>query len=513
MERIEAPSRPTFASPALRALADSVPEIDHYELDGIPLFHLPSGGATMLSLSFAVGSADEPIPQRGITHLAEHLLLTGIDRALDHSNGSTGPFQVNFTMRGSPKEAAAFLKNVCDQIGHPRIGRMHEEANVLRAEANIRPAGSPPQFRSQQLRLGYQGLGVTFLPEFFLRHLDEKALREWISMHLVSANAVIWISGPLPDDLLVTLEPGEHAQRPPFEEVPELRTPTLLGEDIGGVGASFLVERSTAVQVALRALDSRLKKALRVDRGLGYIVATDYLPLSADRALASAFASCLPTSVAEVQRGVLEAIDDVASRGPSELEIGEQYERAVRDLTDPMANPLRLEHWAQDWLMGFQPDTAATVLDRMWRLSPEEVAESFRAARDSMLLVLPPSAVRPQRQWHAFPGPSPVAMGPGNQFELSTKAKKGGAFKGVKPPRLFVGKDGVALEAQGGPRYLTIRWDDAVAVIRDGPLRTVLARDGTTFYLQPEVWREGDYAAALVDRWAPRPLVIPDAPR
>src|SRR3972149_3405817 len=104
MERIEAPTKPRFASPAVRALAENVPEIDHYELDGIPLFHLPGAGATILTLRFAVGAA-------------------------------------------------------------------------------LRSPGMPPQFRLYWLRTGYQGLGTTHLPEFFLHTLDEQVLRDWIGQH------------------------------------------------------------------------------------------------------------------------------------------------------------------------------------------------------------------------------------------------------------------------------------------------------------------------------------------
>jgi hypothetical protein len=124
MERIEAPQKPRFASPAVRALAESVLEIDHYELDGIPLFHLPGAGATILTLSFGIGSAHEPVPRRGMTHLAEHLLLTSIDRALDHSNGVTEPFRVTFTTRGSPSEASRFLRDVCESIANPLAGEV-----------------------------------------------------------------------------------------------------------------------------------------------------------------------------------------------------------------------------------------------------------------------------------------------------------------------------------------------------------------------------------------------------
>ena len=81
----------------------AVLEVEHYELDDIPLFHLPMAGATILTLAFRVGRADEPVPLGGMTHLFEHLVMNTVSDALDHTNGMTGPFQVSFTLRGTPR--------------------------------------------------------------------------------------------------------------------------------------------------------------------------------------------------------------------------------------------------------------------------------------------------------------------------------------------------------------------------------------------------------------------------
>src|SRR5262245_61649444 len=98
--------------PGVEADPAAIPPIDHYELDGIPLYHLPMAGATVLTLAFGTGRADEPIVDGGMTHLAEHLLLTNIVDVFDHSNGTTEPFRVTFVTRGTPREASAFLRDV-----------------------------------------------------------------------------------------------------------------------------------------------------------------------------------------------------------------------------------------------------------------------------------------------------------------------------------------------------------------------------------------------------------------
>jgi hypothetical protein len=505
VEPIERPKIGRLASPALRDMAESIPEIDHYELDGIPLFHMPAAGATILTLAFGVGRAHEPLVRGGMTHLAEHLILTAIDRALDHSNGSTEPFRVTFTVRGSPADATRFLRDVCDQIAQPRLSRMHEEANVLRSEAALKPSAMSVEGRLHYFRLGYQGLGAVELPELFLRSLDQKVLGDWIAQHFVAGNAALWVLGQLPDDLYISLEPGPRTPPPALDPIPGFAGPTMVLADAGAVGASFDVRRSLAVQVALRTLEQHLKKALRVDRGLGYAVSADYRPVGVERAVAHVYASCLPDKVPEVQRAVLDTIDDVAARGASEDEIADYFEVFLRDATDPMAAPLRLDRQVQDMLMGVEPQPLATLIDKMWRIQPREVAEAFSAARETMLLMLPRNAVPPNRAWKPYPGPLLESLGHGQVFDFVPA--KGIKFQKREIPKLFVGAQGLILDTAAG-RIATIRWSDCVAVIRDQYDRSILARDGTSVGVSPEDWKSGYNAIALVDRYAPAEVVV-----
>jgi len=87
---------PTTPAPPL-----VLPEIDHYELDGVPLFHLPGTGSTTLALEFRVGMADEPVQLRGISHLAEHLLMSAVAARYEVSNGTTGPLVVSSSRRST----------------------------------------------------------------------------------------------------------------------------------------------------------------------------------------------------------------------------------------------------------------------------------------------------------------------------------------------------------------------------------------------------------------------------
>jgi Peptidase M16 inactive domain len=488
----------------------AVPEIELYELDGIPLAHMPMPGSTILTLALGVGRSHEPVLRGGMTHLAEHLVMMGVadrlDRSLDHSNGTTEPFRVTFTMRGTPDEVSRFLAEVCGSIERLPMQRMHEEINVLRTEAAARGA-TGLSYRALWYRTGYQWVGTSNLPELFLQVPDEAVLRTWIAEHFVAGNAAIWIAGELPDDLLVSLPPGPRTPPPDVAWVDGLATPTIVTDQVPGIAASFFVERSTAAASALRSLDAQLRQALRVDRGLGYDIGGDYMPVNADHALATVWATCLPQAVHDVEQRILETIDDLAARGPTDDELHHQYERMVRGADEPMAVPARLDSHVRDVLLGRQPEPLAPLLDEQWRLQSQGVASAFRQARDSMLLLIPEEGFLPQRHFEPYPGPVVGPMGRGRTFELAN-AKGGGFLRKSKAPTLTVADAGVAVDDPAGWRLVGIPWSETVAVLKGDTIRTLICRDGSSFTIDPVEWRDGRSAINLVDQFAPPGLVV-----
>jgi predicted Zn-dependent peptidase len=494
----------------LENLESTVTEVEHYELDDIPLFHLPMAGSTILTLAFGVGRAHEPVTRGGMTHLFEHLVMTSVSDALDHSNGTTEPFRVTFSLRGTPADASRFLRDLCQAIEKPAFLRMHEEANVLRTEATARQ-GMGMSLKLFWARTGYQGIGTVHLPELFLRTLDEQVLRTWIAEHFVAGNAAIWIAGELPADLYVSLAPGPR--RPPVETtwIPGFDTPTFVVDDVPGVGASFFVERSSATATAFRTLDRHLRRALRVDRGLGYDVGSDYLPVDADHALVSVWATCLPKAVPDVERLLFETIDDVAARGASDEELAQQYERFVREMVDPMAIPARLDAQVRDVLLGGESTPMRKLIAEHWDLRPDDVASAFRRARDSMLVLIPPTGTLPQRPFKRYPGQTIGPMGRGRTFEFAT-TKRRAPWAKSSSARLTVGDAGIGVDAADGERLVGIRWEDCVAVVQDPDTRNVLARDGTVLPIVANDWRDGRDAVRLVDRLAPGAVMVPPGP-
>ena len=487
----------------------AIPEIEPYELDDIPLYHIPAPGSTILTVTFRVGRADEPVIHGGMTHLAEHLFLTAISDSLDHSNGATGPYHVSFIVRGTPHDASKFLRDLCKTIENPRYGRIHQEANVLRTEEAGRGGGGL-SIRMVALRTGYQGLGTLTLPEFFMRAPDDAVRRAWIAEHFVAGNAAIAIAGELPDDLFVLLEPGPRKPAPPFAVTPGFDAPTVVLSSGPGVGVSFLVERNVATLAALHTFERHLRKALRVDRGLGYEVGSDYLPIGPDRAFANFWATCLPASVRDVERVLLERLDDLCARGPTEEELAQQYDDFLRNMADPVSIPGRLQAHVHDVLLGAEPASPTELASQRRDLQSDRVAGALKKVRESMLLLVPPPGTRPQRPLKPYPGPSLAPTGHGQSFAF-VKSKRVAPWKEDHGIKLTIGDAGIAVERANGPRFVGVGWSECVGVVKERGVRNVLGRDGTLLSVHESDWKDGPYAINLVDRRAPSGLIVPEA--
>jgi hypothetical protein len=487
----------------------AIPEIDHYELDDVPLFHIPMAGATILTLAFGVGRADEPVTHGGMTHLAEHLILGSITDVFDHANGTTEPFRVTFVTRGSPRDVSKFLRDVCKAIEMPRLSKMHQEAKVLRTEAAGR-GGMGLSTRMHWLRTGYQGIGAYGLPEYFLDMIDETRLRSWIATHFVAGNAAIWIAGEIPDDLEVLLPPGPKQATRDVRLIDGLETPTIVVEEAPGVGVAFDARRSAPVGAAFRSLTRQLTKRLRVDRGLGYEIGGDYWPVGPDRAFVNAWATCLPEATRDVQQIVLESIDDVASRGPAPDELSKQYQSFLQDMADPRSIPGRLDAHVRDVLLGDDPapKSMASLIDEQWRLESEHVASAFKEVRESMLMLLPRSGVDPQRPFMRYPGPPSGSVAAERTFEFISKEKKRRFRHASSALTLSVGKLGVSVELRNRARISAVLWEDCVGVVVVRGIRTLLGRDGTALQVYESDWRDGWLVLRLVDKFAPKALII-----
>ena len=109
-----------------------VANVERAEIAGMPVFLAEAAGQARAGLMFGVGSADQPLWVRGITHLCEHLVLSDMPRG-DHSfNGGVGWNSTSFVASGARADVAGFLNDLFPRLGTIPVARLEKERDLPR---------------------------------------------------------------------------------------------------------------------------------------------------------------------------------------------------------------------------------------------------------------------------------------------------------------------------------------------------------------------------------------------
>jgi zinc protease len=184
------------------------------ELDGLPLIIAPDDGPAEVGLLVRVGWADEPLSRAGLSHLVEHLALSGIDRPEHPWNGAVDATHTLFHAEGTPEQCAGFLQEVAAGLSALPLDRLEVEGRVLRSEA-AHHRRSSVSGRLLELRCGPAGYGACEQEQFGLRALDAEEMLHWAAHRFTRRSAVVfWTGPPPPDDLSCPLPDGPAAPPP-----------------------------------------------------------------------------------------------------------------------------------------------------------------------------------------------------------------------------------------------------------------------------------------------------------
>ena len=94
------------------------------ECGGVPLYWIEAPAPYRVRLQFRVGRADEPLPAAGVTHLCEHLALSGFRRNSHPFNGHVEPNRTVFSCQGTAEESRRFLEETCRRLGTLPVDRL-----------------------------------------------------------------------------------------------------------------------------------------------------------------------------------------------------------------------------------------------------------------------------------------------------------------------------------------------------------------------------------------------------
>lgn len=464
-------------------------------VDNIPVFWGPAPGPLRAALAFRVGFADEPLSRRGITHVVEHLALSKVGwRPYDY-NGMVTPSQTVFYASGEPDEIVEFCAAVCDALGAMPYDRLPVELRVLRTEAQSR---EPSAFGSMSVyRFGAQGFGMTGYDELGLDVVAANDVENWVARCFTAGNATMWFSGEPPAALRLPLRQGPRLPSPSTSSPVQMSLPGWFCQRSGGVGASFLVDRSTAAVAYSAMLSEQLERRLRHERGVSYGVNGGYERLDGRRSLVHVFADALDESLPEVRDVVAATVEDFAAGRCGDGEQLERYRRqALKRFEDPGMQHGMAASWAADSLVGAELLRTAQYHDQLLSLTATDIWAVARQAADSALYLLPVGLDMPSWRYHAVPLWSRTAVTgmrlaavDGSRNELIV------ADYGLS----IVGADGKMVTAMFANVSCVLAWSDGS--------RTLIEHEGFALSFDPAhwhfPWRNPSYVTELVDRSVP----------
>jgi predicted Zn-dependent peptidase len=463
------------------------------QLDGVPVVHTDDG-PPLAGLVFRVGSADELLSQRGITHLIEHLALHRLGTTDYHFNGTTAPYFTSFFTRGDQATAVSFLQQVATSLNNLPIDRLEIERGVLRTEEDGRALTIGR--RMNLWRYGAVGLGATSYGELGLSGFHPHDLTRWVSRYFTRENAVLWFSGmELPTDLTLGLPTG--TREPIVESVSVLpKTPAYHPELPQHLGLHAVVGRSTAAMVFAAVLQRELFRRMRQESGYCYTPTADYTVIDADRAAIVAIADLAP----ELREAALgEFIDTIASMqwGKLSPSLLEEVKTTFRTgLTEPGAEASRLPGAAMNLLLGrpiipidaLRAEVDAVTIADLYVVAAEVAANA---------LLLTPAGL--EADWAGYARVS----------DISERAVNGRPFVPINNPgeTLVIGVDGVTAATEAGP--LTVLYEDCQAMLmRPDGARTLIGRDGVSFTIEPTLFALPDGMIDIIDQHVPPERVV-----
>jgi hypothetical protein len=100
---------------------------------------------------------------------------------------------------GTPEQVSLHLNGVAGHLASLPVDRIQDEAQVLRIEDSGR--GPTQVGLDLSVRFGPRGVGLLGWPEHGLRRLQDVDVIAWVHRWFTKNNAVLWFSGPIPEDL------------------------------------------------------------------------------------------------------------------------------------------------------------------------------------------------------------------------------------------------------------------------------------------------------------------------
>jgi zinc protease len=461
---------------------------------GIPVFQAEVPGRIRAALMFRVGQADEPLHMAGVTHLIEHLALSGLGEQPYDYNGFVDQVRTAFTVTGTAAQVVDFFNHVTAALAALPLDRVPTERRIIESEAAGHYQSS---FReTMRLRYGATGFGTVDYSQIGMRWLTPQAVQAWAARHFTAGNAAAWLAGPVVPELRFDLPPGGRLA-PPVLTPKRLHYPVLVEQQSLGVTLSMVGLRSTALTTGLSILGHRAMQRIRYTEGLSYGVQTRYEQL--DGRLAHLIAHTDPLLEHSTQAGsaLLDVADVLSLTGPDAAELARAVAAMDEALSDPQSAIAEMDSAVHDELLGVAPFALSQVREEAAALTPARVAAALKTALDTLILVIPTGTRTPRPHFAPYPTQEAHAL-PGTEFPHLYGSGE----------HMVVGPSGISLR-DADRRALNILWQEIVVGARwDDGTRLLVGRDGTVITFRPPVWRNPGVVLAAIDSNAPADRLV-----
>ncbi len=470
-------------------------EFRSIDIDGVPVFHpdepVDRDHLTAV-LMFRVGLGDEPLNAAGITHVIQHLVMSRLRSsgiADPHSNASVDLLITQLRYTGRTDEVAGFLRDVCQSIGSLDLSRLGVEQQVIHAEADRR--GYSVLGELATWRYGVAGPGRLQWQDLGVSQLAAGPVASWAAESLTTGNAALFLSGPPPPGLELTLPPGPRRDLPTWPQVRP--TPAWFPLSLVGRAAiSAVIDGSTAATAYANVLAQRLRAA----RLLSYEQGVQYIPLGPEQTMIVVFADHAPYDQQRLADALGVTFRSMAQRAASPAEL-DAWLSAYSDGSGRAA-ALALAA-ARDTLLGSKVIDDDELRRRVDMVTPDDILDVAEHACRHALYAVPkgvysvghgvepvtPSGTspigRPTNPWHVW-------------WSHDFRADRG---------RLYVSDVGVGL-FRHDTHTLSVRWRSCAAMVRwaDGG-RALVTHDGAVLPVEPTMWARGAKLTALLDERVP----------
>jgi zinc protease len=476
------------------------------EVNGVNTVWTQAEGPLRAGLIFRTGRVDETLITAGHTHLIEHMAMARMSNFTQTSNGFvSGPF-TGFVTMGRPEDVSTFFRILCEDLASLPVNRLEAERKILLAEA----AGRRYNLHDNLLiwRYGAAGYGLLGQPELGIRGAEIEQLQAWRNQRFTSGNAVLWLSGPVPEDLHLNLPLGEKQALPPLVPIPSTFPSWFVDDQCGGIAASTTIPRLSEAPIFHSIATKRMHDELRVKQALSYSPAGFYDPLNAETAHLVLFADSEQDRSAELAMAFGDIFEKLTEIDEHEVEAARKLylDQLTGALAPPLAERLVLDvqRAAMDWLLDRSYETHDQLAEEARLVTADTVSSFAQLVRDNTILALPGKAVIQPFMGELIP------FSAGN---VVTGQQVRHADAPIITERLVVSPEGVSI-LYAPDFHITVRYDDLAAALMydDGGMHLV-SSDSTWLRIEPTLWRNGARICGEIRTKIPANMILEQGPR